>query len=251
MLPKSAKAMHTVAGCYAVDDGPPATRPDRSVTTVSRQLRPDLPSDAEHDLELVLQASDAPGYNTAAVARRCGMPAATFQAWERRHGFPDAQAGTGQAAALLERDVRRSAGCKRASPRGSRSARRWHSCGRLSAHPGPGPGPRSGGRTSRPAASPGGSRALLAFDGARAGVTLGEAFGLYPVEQVCLEVIQPMLHGVGQDGTPARSTSPRSISRAGTFASGSPPCSTSATVPTGHGPPWPPVPPTTGTSSAS
>src|SRR6478672_10849287 len=31
--------------------------------------------------------------------------------------------------------------------------------------------------------------ALLAFDGARAGATLGEAFGLYPVEQVCLEVV--------------------------------------------------------------
>ena len=73
---------------------------------MSRQLRPDLPSDAEHDLELVLQASDAPSYNTAAVARRCGMPAATFQAWERRHGFPSPRRGPGKQRLYSERDVR-------------------------------------------------------------------------------------------------------------------------------------------------
>lgn len=38
---------------------------------VSRHVRPVPPSEADHDLESVLEASDAPVYNTAAVARRC------------------------------------------------------------------------------------------------------------------------------------------------------------------------------------
>jgi MerR family transcriptional regulator, light-induced transcriptional regulator len=40
-------------------------------------------------------------------------------------------------------------------------------------------------------------RALPAFDRAQAGATLGEAFVLYPVEQVCLEVLQATLHPIG------------------------------------------------------
>ncbi len=41
-------------------------------------------------------------------------------------------------------------------------------------------------------------RALLGFDAARASEVLGEAFGLYAIEQACLEVIQPTLHAIGQ-----------------------------------------------------
>ena len=185
-------------GCYALDDGPLlATHPDRSVATVSRQPRPDLPADAEHDLELVLQASDAPRYNTAAVARRCGMPAATFQAWERRHGFPAPSRGPGKQRLYSERDVR---------------ALRWlhariaegltisAALALLRASLGAAPAPVTPiGRADQSTGALAGrlEGALLAFDAARAGATLGEAFGLYPVEQVCLEVIQPMLHGVG------------------------------------------------------
>src|SRR4051812_14594638 len=82
---------------YAGSVQPPAMAdPDRSVAPVSRHVPPVLPSDAEHELELVLQASDAPVYNTTAVARRCQLPAATFQAWERRYGFPEPRRGPGR-----------------------------------------------------------------------------------------------------------------------------------------------------------
>ena len=168
---------------------------------MSRHLRPVPPSDAEHDLEMVLAASDAPVYNTAAVARRCQLPAATFQAWERRYGFPEPRRGPGRQRLYSERDVQ---------------AIRW-----LQARIAEGLTIRAAlallrARLTQPPASaqPGAAigrpdhstvelarrleRALLAFDRTQAGATLGEAFGLYPVEQVCLEVIQPMLHGVGQ-----------------------------------------------------
>jgi len=168
---------------------------------VSRQLRPDLPSDAEHDLELVLQASDAPSYNTAAVARRCGMPAATFQAWERRHGFPAPRRGPGKQRLYSERDVRALRWLQARIAEGlTISAALALLRASLSASPVPAPPVTPIGRADQ---STGGlarrlEGAVLAFDGARAGAALGEAFGLYPVEQVCLEVIQPMLHGVGQ-----------------------------------------------------
>jgi methanogenic corrinoid protein MtbC1 len=163
-------------------------------------LRPVPPSDAEHNLEIVLEASDAPVYNTAAVARRCQLPAATFQAWERRYGFPEPRRGPGRQRLYSERDVQ---------------AIRW-----LQARITEGLTIRAAlallrARLTQPPASPQPAasigrpdhstvelarrleRALLAFDRAQAGATLGEAFGLYPVEQVCLEVLQPTLHAIG------------------------------------------------------
>ena len=165
---------------------------------VSRHVRPVLPSDAEHDLEIVLGASNAPVYNTAAVARRCGMPAATFQAWERRHGFPAPRRGPGKQRLYSERDVRALRWLQGRIAEGlTISAALALLRASLGASPVPAP------PVGRADQSPGAlarrlEGALLAFDGARAGATLGEAFGLYPVEQVCLEVIRPTLHGVGR-----------------------------------------------------
>ena len=167
---------------------------------MSRHVRLVLPSDAEQTLERVLTASDAPVYNTAAVAQRCQLPAATFQAWERRYGFPEPTRGPGRQRLYSERDIQ---------------AIRW-----LQARITEGLTIRAAlallrARLTQPSApaQPGVStgwpdhstvelarrleRALLAFDRAQAGATLGEAFGLYPVEQVCLEVIQPTLHAIG------------------------------------------------------
>jgi methanogenic corrinoid protein MtbC1 len=148
----------------------------------------------------VLEASDAPVYNTAAVARRCQLPAATFQAWERRYGFPEPRRGPGRQRMYSERDVQ---------------AIRW-----LQARLTEGLTIRAAlsllrARLTQPSTSaqPGASiewpeyatvelarrleRALLAFDRAQAGATFGEALGLHPVEQVCLEIIQPTLHAIG------------------------------------------------------
>jgi methanogenic corrinoid protein MtbC1 len=186
-----------VAGCYALGDGScRATRPDRSIATVSRHPRPDLPADAE--LELVLRASEAPSYNTAAVARRCGMPAATFQAWERRHGFPAPGRGPGKQRLYSERDVQ---ALRWLQARIAEGLTISTALALLRASLGASPVPVTPIRRTDQSTRALASRlqgALLAFDGARAGAVLGEAFGLYPVEQVCLEVIQPMLDGVGR-----------------------------------------------------
>src|SRR5215212_8963290 len=167
-----------LGGCYAVGDGPSlATRPDRSIPRVSRQLPPVLPSDAEHELELVLQASHAPGYNTAAVARRCGMPAATFQAWERRHGFPAPRRGPGKQRLYSERDVRALRWLQARIAEGlTISAALALLRASLGASPVPAPPATPIGRADQ---STGGlarrlEGALLAFDAARAGATLGE-----------------------------------------------------------------------------
>ena len=167
---------------------------------VSRHLRPVPPSDAEHDLEMVLAASDAPVYNTAAVARRCQLPAATFQAWERRYGFPEPRRGPGRQRLYSERDVQaiRWLQARIAEGLTIRAALALLRA-RLTQPP----------ASAQPVASIGWpdhstadlarrlERALLAFDRAQAGATLGEAFGLFPVEQVCLGVIQPTLHAIG------------------------------------------------------
>src|SRR5690242_15505880 len=39
----------------------------------------------------IRDASDQPCFNTAAVVRLAGVPAATFRAWERRYGLPSPQ----------------------------------------------------------------------------------------------------------------------------------------------------------------
>ena len=165
-----------------------------------RHVRPVLPSDAEHDLAMVLQASDAPVYNTSAVARRCQLPAATFQAWERRYGFPEPGRGPGRQRLYSERDVQAIRWLQARTTEGLtiRAAlallRERLTQPPASARPGTSVGWPDQSTVELPERL---ERALLTFDRAQAGATLGAAFGLYPVEQVCLEVVQPTLHAIG------------------------------------------------------
>ncbi len=165
-----------------------------------------MPTSAERDLQRLLQASQAPAYNTAAVARRSGVPAATFRAWERRYGFPLPDRGAARQRLYSEQDVQAIIWLRDRIAEGlTISAALGLLRSRLSQPQTPRPGPRSYGldvldRSSAVPPSELASRleaALLAFDATQATLTLSEAFGLYSLEQVSLGVIQPALHRIG------------------------------------------------------
>jgi methanogenic corrinoid protein MtbC1 len=145
------------------------------------------------------QFSDKPRYNTKAVAQETGVPADTFRAWERRYGVPRPQRTEGGHRLYSERDIatirwlrdRTAEGLTISQAialmtDGSDSNLSWlstavdtepHTWERLN---------------SRLYAS------LTDFDSTRAEQILGEAFALYPLEEVFLKLVQPVMIEVGE-----------------------------------------------------
>lgn len=145
------------------------------------------------------QFSDKPRYNTKAVAQETGVPADTFRAWERRYGVPRPQRTEGGHRLYSERDIatirwlrdRTAEGLTISQAialmsDGSESNLSWlstavdtepHSWERLN---------------SRFYA------ALTDFDSTRAEQILGEAFALYPLEEVFLKLVQPTMVEIGE-----------------------------------------------------
>jgi methanogenic corrinoid protein MtbC1 len=149
---------------------------------------------------VVLEASlpdDTPVFNTAAVVRRTGVPAATFRAWERRYGFPHPARDEGGQRRYSPRDVQAISWLAEQTARGVAVSRAVEILRQGLAGPG---------ATQRPALetprSPDALRrdllaALLDLDPVRADRIVREAFSLYSVEDVCLEVFEPLLIEVG------------------------------------------------------
>jgi len=172
-----------------------------------------MPISAERDVQRVLAASQVPAYNTAAVARRSEVPAATFRAWERRYGFPLPNRGAARQRLYSEQDVQAIIWLRDRIAEGlTISAALALLRNRLSQPPTLHSLSRSYGLDAidRAVATPTSAlasrleAALLAFDAAQATLILSEAFGLYSLEQVNLDVIQPALHRIGdgwEDGT--------------------------------------------------
>lgn len=145
------------------------------------------------------QFSDKPRYNTKAVAQETGVPADTFRAWERRYGVPRPQRTEGGHRLYSERDIatirwlrdRTAEGLTISQAialmtDGSESNLSWlstavdtepHTWERLN---------------SRLLAS------LIDFDATRAEQIMGEAFALYPLEDVFLKLVQPVMIEVGE-----------------------------------------------------
>lgn len=142
------------------------------------------------------QFSPAPVYNTKAVVQRTGVPADTLRAWERRYGVPrpsrtegrhrsysdrdvaliswlreqtDAGLSISQAVALLESDVPVTFPFLQAQAKVAALADLRREC----------------------------AAALLGFDSFRADAILSQALSLYPLETVCLELLQPLLIEAG------------------------------------------------------
>lgn len=145
------------------------------------------------------QFSDKPRYNTKAVAQETGVPADTFRAWERRYGVPRPQRTEGGHRLYSERDIatirwlrdRTAEGLTISQAialmtDGSDTNLAWlstavdtepHTWDRLN---------------SRLYA------ALADFDSTRADQILGEAFALYPLEEVFLKLVQPVMVEIGE-----------------------------------------------------
>jgi DNA-binding transcriptional MerR regulator len=145
---------------------------------------PPLPAGAEH-----------PVYNTQAVVQLTGVPAPTFRAWERRYGVPRPARLPGGQRLYSERDVALIRWLHQRTEEGVAISR---AVALLAT--------REGQPSMLPAAAP---RAfpqlqaelldrLQAFDTIGAQTTLAEAFALYSVERVCLELIQPTLVEIGE-----------------------------------------------------
>lgn len=145
------------------------------------------------------QFSDKPRYNTKAVSQETGVPADTFRAWERRYGVPRPQRTEGGHRLYSERDIatirwlrdRTAEGLTISQAialmtDGTESNLSWlntavdtepHTWERLN---------------SRLLA------ALIDFDSIRSEQIMGEAFALYPLEDVFLKLVQPAMIEVGE-----------------------------------------------------
>ncbi|RMD75407.1 MAG: MerR family transcriptional regulator [Chloroflexi bacterium] len=145
------------------------------------------------------QFSDKPRYNTKAVAQETGVPADTFRAWERRYGIPRPQRTEGGHRLYSERDIatirwlrdRTAEGLTISQAialmnDGSETGLSWlntavdtepHTWERMQARM---------------------INALTDFDATRAEQILGEAFALYPLEDVFLKLIQPVMIEIGE-----------------------------------------------------
>src|SRR6266545_3045543 len=142
--------------------------------------------------------SDTPLFNTAAVVQRTGVPAVTFRAWERRYGSPKPRRTSGGQRLYSDRDIQAIRWLSEQTAHGVAISRAVEMLRLGYAQP----------RPSRPARSDDGrtfealqaelGEALLVVDSDRAESVLAEAFALFSVEDVCLQVLQPMLIDIGE-----------------------------------------------------
>jgi MerR family transcriptional regulator, light-induced transcriptional regulator len=156
-----------------------------------------MDSSLDVELEDLARASDRPTYNTAAVEQRTGIRPATFRAWERRYGFPRPRRLPGNQRLYSDRDISAIRWLQRRTDEGlsiSHAVRFLQD--RLREGPAPKPQPVSG----RPPAALAADlvRALSTFDTHAAEGVLTEAFALFPLEAVCLRVIEPTLVEIGE-----------------------------------------------------
>jgi len=147
-------------------------------------------------MQALTSSSDAPLYNTAAVVRRTSVPATTVRAWERRYGYPKPRRDAAGQRLYSERDIEAIRWLADQTAHGvaiSRAIamlRNGHAA--QSATTSVSRSPRSFAAVRSDLL-----HAMLAFDLGRAEAVLAEAFALYSVEDVCLQIFEPLLIEVG------------------------------------------------------
>lgn len=145
------------------------------------------------------QFSTTPLYNTKAVAQETGVPADTFRAWERRYGVPHPQRTEGGHRLYSERDIaiirwlrdRTGEGMTISQAIALLSSGAESNLGWLSTAVDR--EPRSWERLGTQLLA-----ALIDYDASRADKVLGEAFALYPLEEVLTRLIQPTMVEIGE-----------------------------------------------------
>lgn len=152
--------------------------------TPRHERRGGLPDGAEH-----------PVYNTQAVVQLTGVRAPTFRAWERRYGVPRPARLPGGQRLYSERDVALIRWLHERTAEGmtiSRALRLLEAC-QAEGAPRPEPAPRTFAQLQHDLIE-----RLVDFDAGGAETVIAEAFALYPVDDVCLELFQPTLVEIGE-----------------------------------------------------
>mgnify|MGYP002335993483 CR=1 FL=1 len=148
-----------------------------------------------------------PVYNTQAVVQRTGVPADTFRAWERRYGLPNPSRTDGNQRRYSDRDVAMIAWLRDQTRSGltiSQAVELFRERDVVEDVEEQFPTPAAFSETD---VSIGQSRlsryaqqlvdALVAYDSRTASQVLEEALAVVPVEEVCLEILQPALYEIG------------------------------------------------------
>ncbi|MGI8643791.1 MAG: MerR family transcriptional regulator [Thermomicrobiales bacterium] len=147
-----------------------------------------------------------PVYNTRAVAQRTGVPADTFRAWERRYGLPAPTRTQGNHRLYSEQDIAIVSWLRDRTREGItisqavelfRQDRQREALAPSSSTPLPNGAPPGHHHSTLARFVPSVSEALIAFDASEAERIVEEALALAGVEAVCLEVLQPVLHDIG------------------------------------------------------
>jgi methanogenic corrinoid protein MtbC1 len=141
--------------------------------------------------------SDAPVFNTKAVARETSVPADTFRAWERRYGVPRPKRTAGGHRLYSERDIAIIRWLRDRTGEGVNISHAvmllTNTLDAIVEAPAGADEARAIARLAEELV-----QALTEFDALLADRLLSEAFSLYPFEQVLLEVVQPALIEVGE-----------------------------------------------------
>ncbi len=140
-----------------------------------------------------------PIYNIKAVVQRTGIPADTVRAWERRYGVPQPQRTETGRRLYSEHDIAAIRWLRERTAVGmtiSQAIQQLRSLGEEAfARPAPegNQGPRNPTILADELLV-----ALLAFDEARSSTIVSEAFALYRIEEVCLQIFSPVLIEIGE-----------------------------------------------------
>jgi methanogenic corrinoid protein MtbC1 len=142
--------------------------------------------------------SDAALYNTAAVVQRTGVPATTIRAWERRYGYPKPRRDAGGQRLYSERDIE---GIRWLSDQTTHGVAISRAIAMLrSGYGGPGSSTAAAVATAPRSFATLRSeilKALMVLHPGRAEAVLQEAFAFDSVEEVCLQLFEPLLIEVG------------------------------------------------------
>ncbi|CAA9573358.1 MAG: Transcriptional regulator, MerR family [uncultured Thermomicrobiales bacterium] len=143
--------------------------------------------------------STEPIYNIKAIVQKTGIPADTVRAWERRYGVPRPQRTETGRRLYSEHDIAAIRWLRERTAAGMTISQAIQQLQGLGEEAFVEPSPeRDHGPRNPSALADELLIALLAFDETPASAIVGEAFALYPIEEVCLQIFSPVLIEIGE-----------------------------------------------------
>lgn len=138
-------------------------------------------------------------YNIKAVVQKTGIPADTVRAWERRYGVPQPQRTETGRRLYSEHDIAAIRWLRERTAVGMTISQAIHQLQGLGEEAFATPAPEHDHGPRNPTVLVDELlAALLSFDEVRASTIVGEAFALYQLEDVCLQIFSPVLVEIGE-----------------------------------------------------